>query len=99
MNGQIGCAAPKWDAVLTLLYSGETKDLVGGRDTEQNSFSPNPTGRIRDVDSYLELGLRGCYLVTDTTEISGGVINHTDEEPPISELAGSGGWPFFNQAL
>ena len=50
------------------------------------------------MDDYLELGLRGTYFVSEDTEISLGVINLTDEEPPFSEVAG-GGWPFFDQSL
>ncbi|NND59647.1 MAG: TonB-dependent receptor, partial [Gammaproteobacteria bacterium] len=77
---------------------GETDDLVGGRDTASNSCTPNPDGEVRGVDSYLELGLRGSYQLSDATSISAGIINLLDEEPPFSELA-AGGWPFFDQAL
>ena len=98
LNGQLGWATPKWEALLLVRYLGETEDLVGGRDTENNSCAPNPSGRVREVDDYLELGLRGTYFVSEDTEISLGVINLTDEEPPFSEVAG-GGWPFFDQSL
>ncbi|MEM8814190.1 MAG: TonB-dependent receptor [Pseudomonadota bacterium] len=97
-NGQIGWNAPRWTAVLTARYIGETEDLSSGRDAENNSCAPNPNGEVLPVDSYLELGLRGTYTVANSTEISLGVVNLTDEEPPFSVLA-AGAWPWFDQSL
>ena len=75
-------------------YLGETDDLIGGR----VSGECGARTRIRSVDSYLELGLRGTYNITEKANIAAGIINLTDEEPPFSEVA-SGGWPWFDQSL
>ncbi len=101
INGQLGWQTEKWTATMTMRYLGETEDLNGGRDTQNFSCAPNPSGEVQKVDSYLELGLRGTYRISDRMELALGVINLTDEEPPFSELAASGGgsWPWFDQAL
>ncbi len=101
VNGQVGWKADRWSATLSARYLGETTDYNGGRDTINFSCAPNPTGELQKVDSYLELGLRGTYQLTDRLEMVAGVINLTDEAPPFSELAASGGgsWPWFDQAL
>ena len=95
-NGQVGWQAEVWTTTMTFRYLGETEDLVGGR--EDGSCSIATGGRIRGVDSYLEIGLRGTYSIGDNSEVAIGVINLTDEEPPFSEVAG-GGWPFHDQSL
>jgi len=95
-NGQVGWQAEAWTTTMTFRYLGETEDLVGGR--EDGSCSIATGGRIRGVDSYLEIGLRGTYSIGDNSEVAIGVINLTDEEPPFSEVAG-GGWPFHDQSL
>ena len=97
-NTQLGWAQNDWSVYLTGRYIGETEDLIGGRDTSNNSCAPNPSGRIETVDSYFELGLRGTYQFTDATDVTFGIVNLTDEEPSYSELA-AGGWPWFDQAL
>lgn len=101
VNGQLGWSAPRWSTVLTLRYLGETEDLEGGRDSQNQSCAPNPNGNVLEVDDYLELGLRGTYRVTDATQLTLGIINLTDEEPPFSVLAGSstGAWPWYDQSL
>ena len=96
VNGQVGWQAPKWSATMTVRHLGSTDDLVGGRE-DGECFVSN-TGRVRPVDSYTELGLRGTYTFGDNTEVAVGIINITDEEPPFSEVAG-GGWPFHSQSL
>jgi iron complex outermembrane receptor protein len=97
VNGQVGWQAESWTTTMTFRYLGETDDLVGGR--EDGTCDIAVGGRIRPVDSYLEIGLRGTYEFNDgKTELAGGIINLTDEEPPFSEVAG-GGWPFHDQSL
>lgn len=97
-NSQLGWAQNDWSVYLTGRYIGETEDLVGGRDTANNSCAPNPSGRVEAVDSYFELGMRGTYQFTDATDVTFGIVNLTDEEPSYSELA-AGGWPWFDQGL
>ena len=87
-----------WEAALTARYVGETEDLVGGRNTLAATCDPNPTGQVRPVDDYLELGASVGYTFDFGTKVVFGVRNLTDEEPPFSELA-AGGWPWFDQAL
>lgn len=96
VNGQLGWQASNWSTTMTMRYLGETEDLVGGREDGQCGVAAG--GRVRDVDSYLEFGLRGTYTFNEKTTIAIGVINLTDEEPPFSEIA-SGGWPWFDQSL
>jgi iron complex outermembrane receptor protein len=96
LNGQLGWQAAKWSTTMTFRHLGSTEDLVGGRE-DGECFVSN-TGRVRPVDSYLEIGLRGTYTFGDNTELAGGIVNLTDEEPPFSEVAG-GGWPFHDQSL
>lgn len=98
INGQLGWQAAKWNTTLTFRYLGETEDLPGGRDSANFSCNVNPARPVEAVDSYLELGLRGSYDINDETEVSLGIINLTDEEPPFSSVA-AGGWPWFDQAL
>ena len=98
VNGQFGYATEKWTASLNFRYLDETEDLPGGRDSANFSCAVNPSRPAIPVDSYLELGLRGTYSVNDSAEISIGIINLTDEEPPFSEVA-AGGWPWFDQSL
>ena len=98
INSQIGWQAERWETTLTVRYLGETEDLIGGRDTENFSCAVNPSVAAEPVDSYLELGLRGLYRLSDRAELSAGIINLTDEEPPLSQLA-AGTWPWFDQAL
>lgn len=94
LNGQLGWQAEDWTATLTMRYLGETEDYVGGR----VDLTCNPAGEIFPVDSYLELGLRGTYSIGESTELSAGIINLTDEEPPFSKVA-AGEWPWFDQSL
>lgn len=95
LNGQFGWQSnADWSAVMTVRYLGETTDLIGGR----ADGSCEAESRERDVDSYLELGLRGTYNITDKAQVAAGIINLTDEEPPFSEIV-SGGWPWFDQEL
>ena len=96
INGQLGWQAAVWSTTMTFRYLGSTEDLVGGR--EDGTCTIATGGRIRPVDSYLEIGLRGTFSLGDNTEIAGGIVNITDEEPPFSEVAG-GGWPFHDQSL
>lgn len=99
-NGQLGWQAPRWTALLTLRYVGETEELQGGRDSSNFSCAPNPTGTVFQVEDYIELGLRATYNLSRGTELTVGIINLTDEEPPFSLLAGSAtGWPWYDQAL
>jgi iron complex outermembrane receptor protein len=94
-NGQFGWQSDAdWSAVLTMRYIGSTEDLIGGR----ADGSCEAQSRVRGVDSYFELGLRGTYMFNDKAQIAAGIINLTDEEPPFSEWV-SGGWPWFNQEL
>jgi len=97
-NGQLGWQASDWTATLTFRYLGSTEDLPGGRDSANFSCDVNPSRPIEKADSYLELGLRGTYEFNERTQLSGGIINLTDEEPVFSPTAG-GGWPFFDLAL
>ena len=83
-----------WSAVMTLRYLGETTDLIGGR----ADGTCEALTRERDVDSYLEVGLRGTYNITNQAQLAAGIINLTGEEPPFSEWV-SGGWPWFDQEL
>ena len=101
VNGQLGWQAERWSTTFLVRYVGETEDLKGGRDTANTSCAPNPAGEVQQVDDYLELGLRGTFRVNDKMELSAGIINLTDEAPPSSDLAASGGgsWPWFNQAM
>ncbi len=95
VNGQFGWqSTADWTAVLTMRYLGETDDLIGGRANGECG----PETRLRSVDSYLELGLRGTYDFGDSAQLAVGIINLLDEEPPFSEVV-SGGWPFFDQEL
>lgn len=96
LNGQLGWQAQRWSATTTFRYLGATDDLVGGREDGSCDISAN--GRLRAVDSYLEIGLRGTFDIGDNGQIAGGIHNLTDEEPPFSEVAG-GGWPFHDQSL
>ncbi|MDH3336380.1 MAG: TonB-dependent receptor [Gammaproteobacteria bacterium] len=97
INGQIGWQAADWTTTMTFRYLGSTDDLVGGREDGECTIVTG--GRVRSVDSYLEVGLRGTYDFNDQrTQIAAGIINLTDEEPPFSEVAGEG-WPFFDQSL
>jgi iron complex outermembrane receptor protein len=98
INGQLGWAAPKWTATLSARYIGSTTDLPGGRDSANFSCDPNPARGTQKADSYLELGLRGTYDVTDKAKVTAGIINLTDEEPVFSPTAG-GGWPFYNLSM
>jgi iron complex outermembrane receptor protein len=98
VNGQVGWQADRWNATLNFRYLDSTEDLPGGRDSANFSCDTNPSRPRLAVDSYLELGLRGTYSVTDQAEIALGIVNLTDEEPPFSEVAG-GGWPWFDQSL
>ena len=98
INGQIGWQAADWTTTLTIRYLGSTEDLPGGYDSANFSCDVNPAFPIEKVDSYLELGLRGTYNFNESTQLSAGIINLTDEEPPVSTVAG-GGWPWFDQAL
>ena len=44
--------------------------------------------------------MRATYRLSQATELTVGVINLTDEEPPFSLLAGGAtGWPWYDQAL
>ena len=79
-------------------YLDSTEDLPGGRDSVNLSCDTNPARPRLPVDSYLELGLQGTYSINADAELSIGIINLTDEEPPFSEVAG-GGWPWFDQSL
>ncbi len=102
INGQLGWqSASRWSTTLVLRYLGSTEDLPGGRDTANRSCDVNPSIPAKAVDSYLELGLRATYAFSDAIELSAGIINLTDEDPPFSEQApsGGGGWPFFDQSL
>lgn len=96
VNGQLGYARDDWTATLTFRYLGETEDLVGGR--ADGSCSVTSSGFVFDVDSYLELGLRGTYSFSERSELAVGFINITDEEPPFS-LTAAGEWPWFDQSL
>jgi len=98
INGQLGWEAEKWTTTLNFRYLDSTEDLPGGRDSENLSCDTNPARPRLPVDSYLELGLQGTYSINDDAELSIGIINLTDEEPPFSEVA-SGGWPWFDQSL
>ena len=79
-------------------YIGDTIDLPGGRDSANFSCDVNPASPSQKVDSYLEIGLRGTFNLGDSAELSAGIINLTDEEPPFSEVA-AGAWPWFDQSL
>lgn len=96
VNGQVGWQSENnWTTALTIRYLDETDDLIGGR----ADGSCEAQTRVRGVDDYLELGLRGTYdFNNEQTQIAAGIINLTDEEPPFSEIAG-GGWPWHDQAL
>ena len=96
LNGQLGYQAEIWSLVMTGRYLDSTEDYVGGR--ADGSCDITASGRIRPVDSYFELGLRGSVNFGDSLTLNAGVINLTDEEPPFSEVAG-GGWPWHDQAL
>jgi iron complex outermembrane receptor protein len=98
VNGQLGWQAERWSATLNMRWLDETEDLPGGRDSENFSCDVNPSRPALKVDSYFELGLRGTYNVTDNSELSIGIVNLLDEEPPFSEVA-AGGWPWFDQSL
>jgi len=97
-NGQLGYQAADWSTTVLFRYIGDTEDLPGGRDSANFSCDVNPASPIQKVDSYLEIGLRGTYNFGDSAELSAGIINLTDEEPPFSEVA-SGAWPWFDQSL
>ena len=96
LNGQLGYQVNDWTATLTFRHLGETEDLVGGR--ADGSCGITTAGFIHKVDSYTEFGLRGTYAIGENTEIAGGIINLTDEEPPFS-LVAAGEWPWFDQSL
>ena len=98
LNGQVGWEAANWTTVMTFRYLGSTNDLPGGRDSANFSCDVNPSRPIEKADSYLEIGLRGTYDISEKTKLSAGIINLNDEEPVFSPTAG-GGWPFFDLAL
>jgi iron complex outermembrane receptor protein len=96
-NGQVGWQADRWTAMMTFRYIGETTDLVGGRTDGTCDVVTSSVGET-GVDSYLEFGLRGTFNIGESTELSAGVINLTDEKPPFS-LEAAGEWPWFDQSL
>lgn len=96
LNGQVGWQAEKWSTTMTFRYLGDTDENVGGR--EDGSCSVSDTGYVFSADSYLELGLRGTYSLGENTEIAGGIVNLTNEDPVYS-LEASGEWPWYDQSL
>jgi iron complex outermembrane receptor protein len=95
VNGQFGWQSDAdWSLTMTARYLDSTEDLIAGR----ANASCEPQGRVRKVDSYFELGLRGTYNFGENLQLAAGIINLTGEEPSFSETA-SGGWPWFDQEL
>jgi iron complex outermembrane receptor protein len=81
-------------AALNVRYVGETTDHPGGRVNGSCDFKRDD----RPVDSYTQVDLQGTYFLDNNSNITLGLQNIFDKNPPLSTEA-SGNWPWYDQGL
>ena len=107
-DGTCGEPSPEWKHVARLDYI-QGPFLVSGRwryigETKVDDFQTNPTpGLFVDtIDAYNYFDVTAQYDISDNVQISGGVVNVADEDPPeLGDCCSEQGntWPATYETL
>ncbi len=96
-NLNLDWAKDQWSANIYVRYSGKTKDHAAGRASGSCDF----IDEAWEVDSYTQVDFRVAYTFANSSQLTVGLRNIMDEDPPLTVTGARGGlpWPFYDSGL
>lgn len=87
----------QWSSNIYVRYSGKTEDYAGGRVSGSCAYK----NKAWKVDDYVQVDWRVGYTFENSSQLTVGLRNIFDQDPPLTVTGARGGlpWPFYDSGL